>query len=170
MTYYLKGFIPVISINNSLNPQRTQSFVRKLSRLNFFNVKGYALVVDLQDQVPVQVDKIVELLKNIKKEKNLPIYGFTTSCCSPCRHWFLSRILLFTFGVRSDLYFTHNYLYLLTPDQSIYLFRSAQHIEAEKAIFRFSIKSFGKLCRCILFTQHHALWQWKIDWCSSQTT
>lgn len=67
MTYYLKGFIPVISINNSLNPQRTQSFVRKLSRLNFFNVKGYALVVDLQDQVPVQVDKIVELLKNIKK-------------------------------------------------------------------------------------------------------
>ena len=67
MAYYLKGFIPVININSSLNPQRTQSFIRKLSRLNFFNVKGYALIVDVQDQVPVQVDKIVRLLKNIKK-------------------------------------------------------------------------------------------------------
>lgn len=54
----VKKFLPVLHIHHILNPTRTQQFVMKIESLSKMNNGGLALIVDIPNQMPVQVDKL----------------------------------------------------------------------------------------------------------------
>ena len=84
LRYFSKPTVPLLIINSGLNQERTVNLLQKSRKVNFHNAKAIGLVVEIDNHMPVQIDKIAEFIKAIKDEHRLPLYGFCHSHVSAC--------------------------------------------------------------------------------------
>lgn len=77
--YWSKPMIPLLIINSSLNQQKAANFIRQLQRIKYSRAKAIGMVIDINNHMPVQIDKIAEYLEDIRQEYNIKIYGFCHS-------------------------------------------------------------------------------------------
>lgn len=59
--------IPVLIINEHLNQERAVNLLKALSKVSFKNARALAMVVEIQNHMPVQVDKIGHFVQRIKE-------------------------------------------------------------------------------------------------------
>ena len=64
--------------------------MEKIESASKMNNAGFAVIVDIPNQMPVQVDHIAQLLRKIRQNNTYPIYGFTTADCSAESYYLLS--------------------------------------------------------------------------------
>jgi hypothetical protein len=52
-------YLPVLHIHHKLNPMRTLSIIEKVKKLSAMDPLAIAIIVDIPNQMPVQVDKLL---------------------------------------------------------------------------------------------------------------
>lgn len=60
--FWSKPIIPLLIINSSLNQEKSANLLLKLSKIDFKKVKALAMVIEISNHMPVQIDKIAEFL------------------------------------------------------------------------------------------------------------
>ena len=53
-----KPIVPLLIINSSLNQEKTANFLRKLEKIDYSHAKALAMVIEIDNEMPVQIDKI----------------------------------------------------------------------------------------------------------------
>ena len=71
--------VPLLVINSSLNQQKTANLLKKLAKVNYKQAQALAMVIEIGNHMPVQVDHIADFLEEKRKEFNLKLYGFCHS-------------------------------------------------------------------------------------------
>jgi aryl carrier-like protein len=89
--YFSKPIVPLLIINSGLNQERTVNLLEKLRKVNYSKARAIGLVVEIDNHMPVQIDKIAEFLNTIKEEYHLNLYGFCHSHVSAESYYLLSN-------------------------------------------------------------------------------
>ncbi len=55
---FYKPIVPLLIINSALNQEKTVNLLQKLKKVNYANAKAIGLVVEINNHMPVQIDKI----------------------------------------------------------------------------------------------------------------
>lgn len=77
--FWNRPIVPLLLINSSMNQEKASNLLRKLQKVNYKNAKALAMVIEIDNHMPVQIDKIAEMMEEIKKQYSLKLYGFCHS-------------------------------------------------------------------------------------------
>lgn len=61
--YFSKPIIPLLIIESNLNQEKAINLLKKLRKVQYKNAKALAMVIEINNHMPVQVDKIASFLK-----------------------------------------------------------------------------------------------------------
>lgn len=60
--FWSKPIIPLLIINSSLDQEKAANLLRKLNKIDYKKTKALAMVIEISNHMPVQIDKIAEFL------------------------------------------------------------------------------------------------------------
>ena len=56
--FWGKPIVPLLIINSSLNQEKAANFLKQLERIDYSRAQAVAMVIEINNHMPVQIDKI----------------------------------------------------------------------------------------------------------------
>lgn len=66
MFRFRKPIVPLLIINSAINQEKAHNLLLKLQKIDYSRAKAIGMVVEIDNHMPVQIDKISHFLQTVR--------------------------------------------------------------------------------------------------------